>query len=333
MVQWAPLATPLERRLQTLAVVMWELMQLACMILFVALVYYWPMARPPAVCYLVWMLAIDGAPQRGGRKVHWIRRLGWFRYFAAYFPGRLVKTGDLDERGNYIFCYHPHGIIGVGANIAFASEGAGFAALFPGVDVSFATISANFRIPLFRDFALAVGLVDCSRASCDAVLESGPGRSLALCVGGAAESLDARPGVVRLTLRKRLGFVRLALAHGASLVPCIGFGENELFSQASNEPGTRVRAWQQAVLRATGFTVPLFFGRGALQYSYGLVPYRRPITVVFGEPLHVPRMAPERIDDAAVARVHSEYVLALQALYERHRAEYGAADVPLEIVA
>ena len=65
----------------------------------------------------------------------------------------------------------------------------------------------------------------------------GTGRALILIIGGAEESLDARPGSYRLTLRNRKGFVRKALQHGADLVPVFSFGENELYKQFPNDFG------------------------------------------------------------------------------------------------
>ena len=44
--------------------------------------------------------------------------------------------------------------------------------------------------------------------------EMGPGHSVAIVVGGAAESLEARPGNFTLTLKHRKGFVKLALRSG-----------------------------------------------------------------------------------------------------------------------
>ena len=41
---------------------------------------------------------------------------------AAYFPVRLHKTADLDPEGNYLFGYHPHGILCLSAWVAFATE-------------------------------------------------------------------------------------------------------------------------------------------------------------------------------------------------------------------
>ncbi|CAJ0746666.1 7927_t:CDS:2, partial [Entrophospora sp. SA101] len=62
----------------------------------------------------------------------------------------------------------------------------------------------------------------------------GPGHSVMIVIGGAGESLSARPGVYELILKKRLGFVRLAIRCGACLVPVFSFGENDIWEQADN---------------------------------------------------------------------------------------------------
>lgn len=65
------------------------------------------------------------------------------------------------------------------------------------------------------------------------------GDSIALAPGGAKESLECVPGNMRLVLKSRKGFARLALSlstafpltaatcagTGAALVPVLGFGE------------------------------------------------------------------------------------------------------------
>lgn len=47
-------------------------------------------------------------------------------------------------------------------------------------------------------------------------------------VGGAAESLSAHPGTADLTLKRRKGFIKLAIRQGADLVPVFSFGENDV---------------------------------------------------------------------------------------------------------
>lgn len=58
----------------------------------------------------------------------------------------------------------------------------------------------------------------------------GPGSALTIVVGGAAESLSARPGTADLTLKRRMGFIKLAMRQGADLVPVFSFGENDVSS-------------------------------------------------------------------------------------------------------
>jgi len=43
---------------------------------------------------------------------------------------------------------------------------------------------------------------------------SRPGNAVALIVGGASESLESRPGTYKIILKRRKGFVKLALIHG-----------------------------------------------------------------------------------------------------------------------
>lgn len=57
---------------------------------------------------------------------------------------------------------------------------------------------------------------------------SGPGSALTIVVGGAAESLSAHPGTADLTLKRRMGFIKLAIRQGADLVPVFSFGENDV---------------------------------------------------------------------------------------------------------
>lgn len=88
------------------------------------------------------------------------------------------------------------------------------------------TLTLTFRVPFFREWLLAHGLVSCGRKTCvikhvvtschiwtcrcNAVLTSADkGKGIMLVVGGAAESLDARPGNLDLVLKGRKGFVKV----------------------------------------------------------------------------------------------------------------------------
>ena len=170
-----------------------------------------------------------------------------------------------------------------------------------------------------------MGFVDASRASLAALLASG--RSAVVVVGGAAEALISAPGTSDLVLRRRRGFIRLALETGAALVPCYTFGENDLWDPVFAATWLRL---QRALLRATGFVVPLVRGRGVFQYDVGLLPRRVPLHTVMGAPLAVRRTA--QPSDAQVDALHARYTAALEALYEEHRAIYAPHAPPLRIV-
>lgn len=66
----------------------------------------------------------------------------------------------------------------------------------------------------------------------------------------------------------------------ASLVPVYSFGENEVFDQVSNPQGTWLRWIQDSLQSIMGVSLPLFHARGIFQYSFGLIPYRKPINTV-----------------------------------------------------
>lgn len=66
----------------------------------------------------------------------------------------------------------------------------------------------------------------------------------------------------------------------AALVPVFSFGENDLFDQVENSPGSWLRWTQNQLQKVMGISLPLFHGRGIFQYSFGFLPYRRPITTV-----------------------------------------------------
>lgn len=157
----------------------------------------------------------------------------------------------------------------MGSFCTFATNATGFDDLFPGIKPSLLTLTSNFNIPFYRDYMMACGLCSVSRTSCQNILtKGGPGRAIAIVVGGASESLSARPGVMDLVLKRRFGFIKIAVQTGASLVPTLSFGENELYEQVENNENSKLRRWQKKIQHALGFTMPLFHGRGVFNCKH-----------------------------------------------------------------
>ncbi|KAK0201493.1 diacylglycerol acyltransferase-domain-containing protein [Desarmillaria ectypa] len=317
-VDFVPSRVPLQRRLQMMAVASWSVLFVLMTCLFLYLCSFPPL-WPLLAFYHIWVHYIDKASIHGGRPRKWFRHLVCWRYFADYYPISCAEA-DLPADRTYIFGYHPHG---KGAMATFATEATGFSKAFPGITPHLLTLSSNFKLPFYRDLIMWLGIASVSKRSCSNILEGGPGQSIAIVVGGAAESLSARPGTVDLTLRKRLGFIKIAIQHGANLVPVFSFGENDIFQQMPNEKGTTIYILQKKFQSIFGFTFPLFHGRGLLNYNLGLMPYRRRIVVVIGRPIHVKQIDKPDIDE--IRRIQTLYIDELTRLWDTYKNDFAKA--------
>lgn len=323
---------PLQRRLQTIAV-LWHTM---CIALFVTIFFFVaavPLLWPLLIPYLIYILIFDTTPTNGSlaRRSEFLRGLKFWSLFASYFPARLHRTVELPATRKYIFGYHPHGIISHGAFAAFGTEALGFKDLYPGITNTLLTIDGNFRIPFYRDYALAMGLASVSRESIENILSKGGingqgmGRGVTIVIGGARESLDARPHSIKLVLKSRKGFVKEAIRMGADLVPVLAFGENDLYDQVNSAQHPWIHKFQIFVKNVIGFTIPLFHARGVFNYDVGLMPYRRSVNIVVGRPIKVVQQGgPEGpVDPAYLDETHAQYIEELKSLWDSHKDTFA----------
>ncbi len=253
--------------------------------------------------------------------------------FLDYFPIHLHKTCDLPPDRSYIFGCHPHGIISLGGFGNFATEATGFEKLFPGINLRSLVLNSNFRIPFYELFLTMMGICDASKESCNYILKQGNGNSILLVLGGSKEALDARPSSeYLLTLKNRKGFVKIALANGASLVPVFSFGENDLYEQIPNPRGSMLRTVQTILQKKLGYSLPLFHGRGVFQYKFGFLPNRHPIDAYVGEPIEVPKLLLEQITPQIIDEYHTKYMNALTRLFDTHKAKHEHEDASIVFV-
>jgi len=280
-----------------------------------------PLLWPIIIPYLIWIYGFDHSSANGGHSNAYFRRMKCWQYFAEYYPARLVKEADLPADRPYVFGYHPHGIIGMGAFATFATESTHFSENYPGISPHLLTLTSNFRVPIYRDILLHLGICSVSKRSCANILKQGPGSAICIVVGGAAESLSAHPGTADLTLKRRFGFIKIAIEHGADLVPVFSFGENDVYEQLSNEKGTTVYKLQKKFQSVFGFTLPLFHGRGLLNYNFGLMPYRRAIVSVIGRPVHIKQT--DQPTKEMVEEVQARYIEELMRIWNTYKNLYA----------
>ena len=174
---------------------------------------------------------------------------------------------------------------------------------------------------------LANGLISSNR---DTILKQlQDGKSIVLVPGGASEALYTHQGEFTIVLKNRRGFLRLALITGCSIVPCLGFGENDLFHMLSrshlqtNEPTPRSTFFrlQMSFKEMTSFSLPI---------ATHVFPWRKKITVVVGNPIDIPLI--KNPDDELIGDYNIMYCKEIEKLYYQNREKYGYGKVALTIL-
>jgi 2-acylglycerol O-acyltransferase 2 len=220
------------------------------------------------------------------------------------------------------------GIVPFSGSLNICSEASGFSELFPALGSRvLVAASSCFLVPGFRDLLLTHGVLDCSRFNCEEWIQEG--HSLFVFPGGAREGLYANPDCDWLDLRRRLGFIRLAIRYNVPVVPSYTFNEVNAFTQVAHPLLEQSYPWihrfRQGFQRTVGIAAPFFCH---------LLPKRNTaqeggVTVV-GKPLHFSVHTDTPTDEEVDTCLHL-YIAALQALYEEHAPRYNAGQRFLSI--
>lgn len=262
---------------------------------------------PLILVYMSYVYFIDLDAMYNGSWRPLGKRLGVWRYMKSYFKSAtLEKTEDLGK-GPYLFVYHPHGILAMGSWLTFGTDALGFGDEFPTVrDTRLVTLNINFWAPFLREFLLLHGVCSCAKHSLIRLLRLN--KSVALVVGGGSESLLSYPDSYDLVLKRRRGFIKVALETGTSIVPVISFGETNTYRTVNQFPyGNWIRRIQRRIERTLGFTIPIVLGRGVF-LPFGLLPnYDLDLRVVIGSPLKVPHVDPKTMSREAFEEIVEEY--------------------------
>ncbi|CAL8094780.1 unnamed protein product [Calicophoron daubneyi] len=301
--------------------------------------------------YLLFMIWDWGAEDQGSHPRRFLLQSRVWNWLADYFstqmvltdelkeysrkymvPNDLAKTNDAEFKGlpwdrNYIVGVHPHGIFSSGCFFNFMTDAGNFRKLFPNLRPFIAALKIHFKIPFYRDIIMAIGGVGSSRIGLRYLLDSEKckkkGNFVIVVVGGPQELLEARPGRYVTHVSKRFGFFRLALQTGSPMIPCITFGETNMYHQVQNKPGSYLRRFQDLFLKLTTVPLPLFYG-------YGPIPYPSKLTTVVGAPIECERV--ENPTNEQVAAVKEKYLQKLKELFERYKNKYDPNADDLQIL-
>jgi hypothetical protein len=160
------------------------------------------------------IIRFDPRTNNGTSRINPLRNFWAFKLIRDYFQMTLVTESKLDSQRNYIMCYHPHSILPWGMVAGLGSNVCGLDDKLPGISVHTMGHSGFLQYPILREICLYVGLNPVTKSAIKRVLNLGPGHSSLICVGGVAEMLFAKPGLNKLVLNNRFGFVRMALETG-----------------------------------------------------------------------------------------------------------------------
>ncbi len=86
----------------------------------------------------------------------------------------------------------------------------------------------HFAIPIWRDLLCELGMVRGTRANCEALFKAQ--QAVMVFPGGAHEVFKRRGQHYQLMWRERVGFARLAVAHGCPIIPFAAVGADDTYT-------------------------------------------------------------------------------------------------------
>eukprot|EP00931_Biecheleriopsis_adriatica_P011379 TRINITY_DN112470_c0_g1_i1.p1 TRINITY_DN112470_c0_g1~~TRINITY_DN112470_c0_g1_i1.p1 ORF type:complete len:333 (+),score=43.09 TRINITY_DN112470_c0_g1_i1:83-1081(+) len=227
----------------------------------------------------------------------------------SYHEAKVQIEAELDKTKNYLLLYHPHSLYGYAFDFLFEAIYKEF-----GITLVSAGADAVFCVPFLRRVMTWWGLTRVSeKALRHSLVQDFPRNAVAISPGGIAEMFYGLREE-QLVLARRKGFCRVALATGASLVPCYVFGANELYTRYWGPNSLAARLSKR-------LSTSLIFWTDRFGLPFGFIPHRVRLVVVVGTALEVDKVSEpsqEQVDE-----LHARYVAHVRALFDRHKGEMG----------
>jgi 2-acylglycerol O-acyltransferase 2 len=216
-----------------------------------------------------------------------------------------------NHRPPLLFNFAPHGVLSIHVNFLINISGLWSKEKLPEIRTLVGT--GFFFLPFAREYQTWMGTLAVSSSQ---VREAFSKKlDLGLVPGGFEEAVLAHPGTNELYLLENLGWVKHAIRGGYGVVPVFAFGETELIPQW--------RGYKLQRARFAGKTrIPMICPKR-------LLPKSHPVSLVLGAPVWFPHVKDPT--KAQLRECHGRYIEAVRALYEKHKAKFGAADIPLVI--
>ncbi|KAL4171523.1 hypothetical protein KRP22_009617 [Phytophthora ramorum] len=211
-----------------------------------------------------------------------------------------VETGTKN-----LFAFHPHGVLTCG----FSFNGA-YHMGFERSACRWLSAENLFWFPLVRDILNWMEYSSCAKANMLKFMRKD--QNVSIIPGGFEEATLYQRGKHRLYLKKRFGFIKIALQHGYNVHPVYTFGEEYTYHAFPYLQSLR--------LQLNRFQIPgtLFFGDATCFY---LPRNDVDLITVVGKPLRFPWIEHPTKED--VQKYQAQYVQALKDLFDSYKGVYA----------
>ena len=244
------------------------------------------------------------------------------------FNMKLIKTAEITDK-QCLVGLHPHGILPLGSIINVVSNETNFENLFPTLTNRVVLAASScFLVPVFRELLISNRIRDCSRFNamewlkkCD---NDGNPTTVFIVPGGAQEGLYSRPDMDWLDLKRKKGFIRLAVIYGIPLVPSYTFNEVDYCFQSDFESVPTVIhmarrwLWQKTI----GISLPFLYW-----FKFNNIS----LTTVIGKPIVLPYKNILEPTNEQLEECMDIYIKALRELYDVYSKQYNSRERELII--
>lgn len=228
-----------------------------------------------------------------------------YEALAVYVPSAkfiIVPTEPLPQDKGYIFAIHPHGRMFY-ANAMFSQlhEIWRKPLKLTHGDVFQTAAGGFFSAPISRNWFYIIGIMPASKKNIVDKLRNKD--HVTIAVGGVKEvCLGTQDDADYLYLKRRRGFLQIAMDECAGVVPVYAFNENQLFK---HDPKIVLNFWQW-VNKYLKIGVP--FMRGMFHLP---MPYRKELLLVFGDALFAK-------EGESIEEFHERYIESLRQLFDKY---------------
>lgn len=232
---------------------------------------------------------------------------------------KSLSDAETMEGAQFVFALFQHG---TAADFRIAMDGM-LDQVFPNIYNKIRTLAASvlFAIPFIREIGIWTSLIDARRSVAEMSLDESC--SLLVFPGGEAEQIRTVYQKERVFLKRRKGFLKLAMKKGVPVVPVYIFGVSDYYY--TSNAFYHARLW---LVNNLGICLPLSAGLWGSPFC----PLPIKTTIVFGAPMSFPLKDTKAISNDELDAAHDAFCKALVGLFDSNKRKLGYADRELEIL-